>query len=94
MDKWINVTALWQIVVVGLLAGAGLPAVFAVGVRVLSPAPASTGPVSGPAGSASVGSVGSVTAARKPAAVVAAAVCFALVLAGIAYGLYMIVSSS
>ncbi len=26
MNSWINLTALWQIVVVGLIAGAGLPA--------------------------------------------------------------------
>src|SRR6202012_691640 len=36
VDKWINLTALWQIVVVGLLAGAGLPALFAVGLRFLN----------------------------------------------------------
>ena len=29
MNDWINLTALWQIVVVGLIAGAGLPALFA-----------------------------------------------------------------
>jgi hypothetical protein len=85
MDKWINVTALWQIVVVGLLAGAGLPAVFAVGVRVLSPAAVPARPV---------GAGDTQTATRNPAAVAAAALCFALVLAGIAYGLYLIVSAS
>jgi hypothetical protein len=36
MDKWINLTALGQILVVGLLAGAGLPALVAVGLRALS----------------------------------------------------------
>ena len=29
MNSWINLTALWKIVVIGLLAGAGLPALFA-----------------------------------------------------------------
>ena len=29
--SWINLTALWKIVVLGLIAGAGLPAIFAVG---------------------------------------------------------------
>ena len=40
MNSWIDLHALWQIVVVGLLAGAGLPALFAVGLVALSaPAP-------------------------------------------------------
>jgi hypothetical protein len=34
--SWINLTALWKIVVFGLLAGAGLPALFAIGLRSLS----------------------------------------------------------
>ena len=33
---WINLNALWKIVVFGLLAGAGLPALFAIGLRSLS----------------------------------------------------------
>ncbi|WP_316528182.1 hypothetical protein [Kitasatospora brasiliensis] len=37
MNTWINPDALWKIVVVGILAGAGLPALFAVGVRALNP---------------------------------------------------------
>ncbi len=34
--SWINLTALWKIVVYGLIAGAGLPALFAVGLRALA----------------------------------------------------------
>src|ERR1700689_3300995 len=34
--SWINLTALWKIVVFGLLAGAGLPALFAIGLRALA----------------------------------------------------------
>jgi hypothetical protein len=34
--SWINLTALWKIVVYGLIAGAGLPALFAVGLRTLA----------------------------------------------------------
>jgi hypothetical protein len=34
--SWINLSALWKIVVYGLLAGAGLPALFAIGLRTLS----------------------------------------------------------
>jgi hypothetical protein len=34
--SWINLSALWKIVVYGLIAGAGLPALFAVGLRTLA----------------------------------------------------------
>jgi|ERR1700722_5712898 hypothetical protein len=34
--SWINLSALWKIVVYGFLLGAGLPALFAVGLRALA----------------------------------------------------------
>ena len=34
--SWINLSALWKIVVYGLVAGAGLPALFAIGLRALA----------------------------------------------------------
>ena len=37
--SWINLTALWKIVVFGLIAGAGLPALFAGGLYALSLGP-------------------------------------------------------
>ena len=37
--SWINLTALWKIVVFGLIAGAGLPALFAGGLYSLSLGP-------------------------------------------------------
>jgi hypothetical protein len=37
--SWINLTALWKIVVFGLIAGAGLPAIFAGGLYSLSLGP-------------------------------------------------------
>jgi hypothetical protein len=81
MNSWINLHALWRIIVVGLLAGAGLPAIFAIGLRSLST-------------SGSDGATGSTVAvARNPAGVAAAGVCFAIVLAAIGYGIYLIVSS-
>jgi hypothetical protein len=43
VNTWINLNALWKIVVVGLLTGAGLPALFAVGL------PFSAGPGRDPA---------------------------------------------
>ena len=36
MSSWINFSAIWKIVVFGLLAGAGLPALFAIGMTALS----------------------------------------------------------
>lgn len=36
MDGWINLPAVWRIVVVSVLVGAGLPALFAVGIRGLA----------------------------------------------------------
>ena len=37
--SWINLSAIWKIVVFGLIAGAGLPALFAVGMYSLSKGP-------------------------------------------------------
>ena len=85
MSSWIDVHALWQIVVVGVVAGAGLPALFAVGLRALA-APAS-GQHTLPADSTRV--IGG-----NRLGMVIAAVCFAVVLAGIAWGVYMIVDGS
>ena len=95
MNQWINFHALWQIVVVGLLCGAGLPAVFAIGLRALQ---LGTAPV--PAGSVGSGSVGSGSGGSAPAvrptplALVAAGICFAVVLAAIIWGIYLIVKGS
>ena len=91
MDKWINLTAIWQITVVGLIAGAGLPAIFAIGVRVLAPPEAATGPV----GVAGDGSTTTATiAVRSRPRLIAASACFAVVVAGIAWGLYLIVAGT
>jgi hypothetical protein len=83
MQNWINLSALWRIVVIGLLAGAGLPAVFALGVRALAAAqqPAGVGPVHD-------------RVVRGGTARVGAALCFAVVVAAIGYGIYLIVSST
>lgn len=84
MNSWINLTALWKIVVVGLLAGAGLPALFAVGLRALSSART--------AGSEQT--QGGQSSRINPVGVTAAAVCFAVVLAAIGWGIYSIVNHS
>jgi len=49
MHSWIDLSAVWRIVVVSLLVGAGLPALFAVGIRGLATEgrPATRTPVRG-----------------------------------------------
>jgi len=105
MTSWINLDALWKIVVVGLACGAGLPAVFAVGLRALGHAervPSAAGPVSALAGGepaegvVPLGTRGGTGATRRPAtgwlAIAAACACFAVVLAAIGCGIDLIVS--
>ena len=80
MTQWIDLRAVWEIVVVGLLAGAGLPALFAVGIRALGT------PARGhEAGGKLVG--GSVAGAAI------AVGCFAIVVGAVGYGIYIIVAS-
>ena len=74
----INLSALWKIVVFGLLAGAGLPAIFAVGLLSLS-----RGPKTRTAGADSEDVVGG-----SLAGMIIAAVCFLVVLAAIGWGIY------
>jgi len=82
MNSWIDLKSLGEIVVVGLLAGAGLPALFAVGVRALAT------PARGTVSSGSDNLAG-----RNPAGIALAAACFLVVLAAIGYGIYIIVAS-
>ncbi|MEE1825309.1 hypothetical protein PUR61_24450 [Streptomyces sp. BE20] len=89
MIDWINLDALWKIVVVGLLAGAGLPALFAVGLRALNPP---THPGAPATATASATAAGRPTAG--PAGYAAAGLCFAVVLAAIGWGISVIVNHS
>jgi hypothetical protein len=84
--SWINLNALWKIVVIGLICGAGLPAIFAIGLRLLSLPAGGTGtvPTSDDDDRIYFGNVGGA---------VGAALCFAIVLAAIALGIYWIVTS-
>jgi hypothetical protein len=75
--SWINYTALWKIIVFGLIAGAGLPALFAAGLYALAQGPRThTGSDTG----ALVG--GNVLG------MVIAAICFLAVLAAVGWGIY------
>jgi hypothetical protein len=86
MNSWINLSALWKIVVIGLLAGAGLPALFAIGLRALSLRP--SGAVAGPDAD------GDRVVGGNPVGMAAAVICFAVVLASIGWGIYSIVNHS
>jgi hypothetical protein len=76
--SWINLTAIWKIVVFGLVAGAGLPALFAVGLFSLSRGPRAQ----------TAGADSDVLVGGSVVGVVIAAVCFLVVLAAIGWGIY------
>ncbi|MFF0815843.1 hypothetical protein ACFYVR_11945 [Rhodococcus sp. NPDC003318] len=80
--------SLWQVILVGLVLGAGLPALFACGLRLLG-----SGIPDG-SGAAPTGRVAEQvsTTRRGPLAVIAAAVCFAIVVIAIATGILFIMS--
>ncbi|OIV36017.1 hypothetical protein BIV57_18525 [Mangrovactinospora gilvigrisea] len=89
MSSWIDLGAVWRIVVVGLLAGAGLPALFAVGLRLL----AAPGGGAGPGAASGTGSAsGAGSGAARAVGTGAAGLCFAAVLAGIGWGIFTIVN--
>jgi len=84
--SWINLSALWKIIVYGLIAGAGLPALFAGGLYALSLGPhraraATAGPDGGDADVLVGGSV---------VGMVLAAIAFLIVLAAIGWSVYEI----
>jgi hypothetical protein len=78
--SWINLDALWKIVVFGLLAGAGLPALFALGLLALSQG--------GRTQTAGAGAGSDTVVGGNPAGMVAAAFCFLVVLVAIGWGIY------
>jgi hypothetical protein len=88
MNNWINLTALWEIVVLGLVAGAGLPALFAVGMRLL-----------GLRGGARAQTAGTDTAdsdslvGGSVPGMIAAGICFLIVLAAIGWSIWAIYQS-
>ena len=80
MSAWINFSALWKILVFGLIAGAGLPALFAIGMVALSKGPKAQ----------AAGADSDVVVGGNPVGLVAAAFCFLVVLAAIGWGIYEI----
>jgi hypothetical protein len=100
MNSWVDLHALWQIVVIGLLAGAGLPAVFAFGLRALAldGRHDTTAVRAVPAGGSGSDQVASgdagLLAGASALGIAVATVCFAIVLAAIGYGIYLIVAGT
>jgi hypothetical protein len=77
--SWINLQALWKIVVFGLVLGAGLPSLFAVGLFSLS---------RGPRRVATEGADSDVVVGGNPVGMIIAAICFLIILAAIGWGIY------
>lgn len=80
MTTWIDLNALWKILVFGLIAGAGLPALFATGLFSLS-----RGPKLKTAGADS-----DIVMGGSVPGMIAGGICFLIVLAAIAWGVYEI----
>jgi hypothetical protein len=76
--SWINLTALWKIVVFGLVAGAGLPALFALGLLSLSKGGRTQ----------TAGADSDVVVGGNPLGMVVAALCFLIVLAALGWCVY------
>ncbi|HXT90680.1 MAG TPA: hypothetical protein VN714_15615 [Trebonia sp.] len=84
--SWINLSALWKIIVYGLIAGAGLPALFAGGLYALS-----LGPNRARAATAGAdGGDSDVLIGGSVAGMVLAAIAFLIVLAAIGWSVYEI----
>lgn len=84
--SWINLTALWKIIVFGLIAGAGLPALFAGGLYTLSLGPNRTRAAT----AGTDGGDSDVLVGGSISGMVLAAIAFLIVLAAIGWSVYEI----
>jgi hypothetical protein len=83
--SWVNLSALWKIIVFGLIAGAGLPALFALGLKSLS-----LGPKTARAAGANGAADSDVVVGGSVVGMALAAVAFLIVLAAIGWSVYEI----
>jgi hypothetical protein len=83
--QWINLSALWKIIVFGLIAGAGLPALFAGGLYALS-----QGPRTRLANADGTTTDSDMLVGGSIVGIVLATVAFLIVLAAIGWGIYEI----
>jgi hypothetical protein len=82
---WVNLSALWKIIVFGLIAGAGLPALFAGGLYALS-----LGPKTARTAGANGGPDGDVVVGGSVVGMALAVIAFLIVLAAIGWSVYEI----
>ena len=82
--SWINLSALWKIVVYGFLLGAGLPALFAVGLRALAL------PGGGRVQTAGAGADSYQLVGGNVLGMIIAAIIFLIILAAVGWGIYEI----
>lgn len=85
--SWIDLNALWKTIVFGVLAGAGLPALFAAGLYALSRGPRLQ---TATAGGDSVSPDSDVLIGGSVVGMIVAAICFLAILAAIGWGVYEI----
>ncbi|HEY6493104.1 MAG TPA: hypothetical protein VIZ43_07500 [Trebonia sp.] len=83
--SWINLSALWKIVVFGLIAGAGLPALFAGGLYSMS-----LGPRRARAAGADGGADSDVLIGGNVIGLVLAIIAFLIILAAVGWSIYEI----
>ncbi|HSZ40572.1 MAG TPA: hypothetical protein VK817_11490 [Trebonia sp.] len=78
MNSWIPLNDLWKVVVFGLIAGAGLPALFAAGLYSLSKGPRIR----------AAGTDSDVLVGGSVIGALIAAICFLAILAAVGWGVY------
>lgn len=79
--------ALWQVLAVGLILGAGLPALFALGLRSLNVGRTVTAGVGG----GSVGDAPGTSSKPSSLGLAGAVVCFAILIAAVLFGIVVII---
>jgi len=82
--------SLWQVLVVGLLLGAGLPALFALGLRSLN-AGRTTATVTAGGGGARYAAGDDDGSKPSPLGLAGAIVCFTILIAAVAFGIVVII---
>ncbi|MFI2490514.1 hypothetical protein ACH47X_26620 [Promicromonospora kroppenstedtii] len=91
MSDFIEWGALGQVLVAGVLVGAGIPALFALGLRLLAGTTADATPVADP-GEAPAPGAATATPRPTPLRLAGAIACLVVVVGAVATGLFVVVS--